>query len=163
MELPELDDEFASEVSDFETLDEYKEDIKQIALVKKKKEAEDEKESKLIEKVIENATMDIADAMVKDMQERMRDEFAQSLQYQGINLEQYMQICNVTEESLMERMKPDAEKRIKSRLVLEAIAEAENIEATDDEVHEELETMAKQYQMDVIIRRCRYEFSAICH
>ena len=87
--------------------------------------------------------------MVKDMQERMRDEFAQSLQYQGINLEQYMQICNVTEESLMERMKPDAEKRIKSRLVLEAIAEAENIEATDDEVHEELETMAKQYQMDV--------------
>ena len=93
--------------------------------------------------------MDIADAMVKDMQERMRDEFAQSLQYQGINLEQYMQICNVTEESLMERMKPDAEKRIKSRLVLEAIAEAENIEATDDEVHEELETMAKQYQMDV--------------
>lgn len=149
VELPELDDEFASEVSDFETLDEYKEDIKQIALVKKKKEAEDEKESKLIEKVIENATMDIADAMVKDMQERMRDEFAQSLQYQGINLEQYMQICNVTEESLMERMKPDAEKRIKSRLVLEAIAEAENIEATDDEVHEELETMAKQYQMDV--------------
>ncbi len=149
VELPELDDEFASEVSDFETLDEYKEDIKQIALVKKKKEAEDEKESKLIDKVIENATMDIADAMVKDMQERMRDEFAQSLQYQGINLEQYMQICNVTEESLMERMKPDAEKRIKSRLVLEAIAEAENIEATDDEVHEELETMAKQYQMDV--------------
>lgn len=149
VELPELDDEFASEVSDFETLDEYKEDIKQIALIKKKKEAEDEKESKLIDKVIENATMDIADAMVKDMQERMRDEFAQSLQYQGINLEQYMQICNVTEESLMERMKPDAEKRIKSRLVLEAIAEAENIEATDDEVHEELETMAKQYQMDV--------------
>ena len=147
--LPKLDDEFASEVSDFETLDEYKEDIKSKAAEKKQKDAENEKENKLIEKVIENAKMDVADAQVADVQERIKDEFAQNLQYQGINLEQYMQICNITEEALMERIKPDAEKRIKSRLVLEAIAAAENIEVSDDEVHEELEAMAKQYQMNV--------------
>ena len=149
VELPELDDEFASGVSDFETLDEYKEDIKSKAAEKKQKDAENEKESKLIEKVIENAKMDVADAQVADVQERIKDEFAQNLQYQGINLEQYMQICNITEEALMGRIKPDAEKRIKSRLVLEAIAAAENIEVSDDEVHEELEAMAKQYQMNV--------------
>ena len=149
VELPELDDEFASEVSDFETLDEYKEDIKSKAAEKKQKDAENEKENKLIEKVIENAKMDVADAQVADVQERIKDEFSQNLQYQGINLEQYMQICNITEEALMERIKPDAEKRIKSRLVLEAIAAAENIEVSDDEVHEELEAMAKQYQMNV--------------
>ena len=112
VELPELDDEFASEVSDFETLDEYKEDIKSKAAEKKQKDAENEKENKLIEKVIENAKMDVADAQVADVQERIKDEFAQNLQYQGINLEQYMQICNITEEALMERIKPDAEKRI---------------------------------------------------
>ncbi len=149
VELPELDDEFASEVSDFETLDEYKEDIKKTALAKKNKEIENEKEGKVVDKIIENATMDVADAQVADMQERMKDEFAQSLQYQGINLEQYLQICNVTEEALLERIKPDAERRIKSRLVLEAVVAAENIEATDEELQEELEVMAKQYQMDV--------------
>ncbi|MBP3325419.1 MAG: trigger factor [Coprococcus sp.] len=146
-DLPELNDEFAAEVSDFETLDEYKEDVKQTTLAKKKKAAENEKEIKVIDKIIENATMDIADAMIKDTQERMRDEFAQSLQYQGINFEQYLQICNVTEEAFMERIKPDAESRIKSRLVLEAIVDAENIEATDEELDKELENMANQYQM----------------
>ncbi len=149
IELPELDDEFASEVSDFETLDEYKEDIKNTALAKKNKEIENEKEGKVVDKIIENATMDVADAQIMDMQERMKDEFAQSLQYQGINLEQYLQICNVTEEALLERIKPDAERRIKSRLVLEAVVAAENIEASDEELQEELEVMAKQYQMEV--------------
>lgn len=146
-DLPELNDEFAAEVSDFETLDEYKEDIKQTTLVKKKKAAENEKEAKVIDKIIENATMDIADAMISDTQDRMKEEFAQSLQYQGINFEQYLQICNVTEEAFLERIKPDAEARIKSRLVLEAIVEAENIEATDEELDKELENMANQYQM----------------
>ncbi len=146
-DLPELNDEFAAEVSDFETLDEYKEDIKQTTLVKKKRAAENEKEAKVIDKIIENATMDIADAMIRDTQDRIKDEFAQSLQYQGINYEQYLQICNVTEEAFMERIKPDAEKRIKSRLVLEAIVEAEKIEATDEELDKELENMANQYQM----------------
>ncbi len=149
IELPELDDEFASEVSDFETLEEYKEDIKNTELAKKNKEIENEKEGIIVDKIIENATMDVADAQVMDMQERMKDEFAQSLQYQGINLEQYLQICNVTEEALLERIKPDAERRIKSRLVLEAVVDAEKIEATDEELQEELEVMAKQYQMEV--------------
>lgn len=91
--------------------------------------------------------MDIADAQVEDMQKRMRDEFAQSLQYQGINFEQYLQIVNVTEEAFLERVKPDALKRIQQRAVLEAVVKAENIEATDEEVDEELTNMANQYQM----------------
>ncbi len=149
VELPELDDEFASEISEFDTLDEYKEDIKATLLAKKVKELETAKENEVLDKIIENATMDVADAMIMDMQERMKDEFAQSLMYQGINLEQYLQICQVTEEDILERMKPDAEARIKSRLVLEAVVEAEKIEATDEELAEELEVMAKQYQMEV--------------
>lgn len=148
-ELPELDDEFASEVSDHDTLDEYKEELKATLRVRKEKDAAIEKENKVIEKIIENATMDVADAMIMDTQERMKDEFAQNLQYQGINLEQYLQICNVTEEALLERIKPDAEKRVKSRLVLEAVVAAESIEATDDELEEEFKNMASQYQMEV--------------
>ncbi len=146
-QLPELHDEFASEVGGCDTLDQYKEEVKQKILAKKNRDAANEKEAKVLDKVIENATMDIADAQVEDMQKRMKDEFAQTLQYQGISLEQYMQIVNVTEESLMERIKPDALKRIQQRAVLEAVVKAENIEATDEEVDEELSKMAAQYQM----------------
>lgn len=146
-QLPELNDEFASEVGGCDTLDEYKEEVKQKLLLHKNEEAAGEKEHKVIDKIIENATMDIADAQVADMQQRMRDEFAQSLQYQGINIEQYMQIVNVTEEDLLERIKPDALKRIQQRAVLEAVVKAENIEATDEDVDKELEKMAAQYQM----------------
>ena len=146
-ELPELNDEFASEVGGCDTLDQYKEEVKNKLVAKKTKDAANEKEVKAIDKVIENATMDIADAQVEDMQHRMRDEFAQNLQYQGIKLEQYMQIVNVTEDELMERFKPQALKRIQQRAVLEAVVKAENIEATDEEVDEELTKMAEQYQM----------------
>lgn len=146
-QLPELNDEFASEVGGCDTLGQYKEEVKQKILAKKNRDAANEKEAKVLDKVIENATMDIADAQVEDMQKRMKDEFAQTLQYQGISLEQYMQIVNVTEESLMERIKPDALKRIQQRAVLEAVVKAENIEATDEEVDEELSKMAVQYQM----------------
>lgn len=146
-QLPELNDEFTSEVGGCDTLDQYKEEVKQKILAKKNRDAANEKEAKVLDKVIENATMDIADAQVEDMQKRMKDEFAQTLQYQGISLEQYMQIVNVTEESLMERIKPDALKRIQQRAVLEAVVKAENIEATDEEVDEELSKMAAQYQM----------------
>ena len=139
-QLPELNDEFASEVGGCDTLDQYKEEVKNKLVAKKTKDAANEK-------VIENATMDIADAQVEDMQHRMRDEFAQNLQYQGIKLEQYMQIVNVTEDELMERFKPQALKRIQQRAVLEAVVKAENIEATDEEVDEELTKMAEQYQM----------------
>ena len=146
-QLPELYDEFASEVGGCDTLDQYKEEVKNKLVAKKTKDAANEKEVKAIDKVIENATMDIADAQVEDMQHRMRDEFAQNLQYQGIKLEQYMQIVNVTEDELMERFKPQALKRIQQRAVLEAVVKAENIEATDEEVDEELTKMAEQYQM----------------
>lgn len=146
-QLPELNDEFASEVGGCDTLDQYKAEVKEKLLAQKKKNAANEKEVKVLDKVIENATMDIADAQVEDMQKRMRDEFAQSLQYQGINFEQYLQIVNVTEEAFLERVKPDALKRIQQRAVLEAVVKAENIEATDEEVDEELTNMANQYQM----------------
>lgn len=146
-QLPELNDEFASEVGGCDTLDQYKTEVKEKLLAQKKKNAANEKEVKALDKVIENATMDIADAQVEDMQKRMRDEFAQSLQYQGINFEQYLQIVNVTEEAFLERVKPDALKRIQQRAVLEAVVKAENIEATDEEVDEELTNMANQYQM----------------
>ena len=146
-QLPELNDEFASEVGGCDTLDQYKAEVKEKLLAQKKKNAANEKEVKALDKVIENATMDIADAQVEDMQKRMRDEFAQSLQYQGINFEQYLQIVNVTEVAFLERVKPDALKRIQQRAVLEAVVKAENIEATDEEVDEELTNMANQYQM----------------
>ncbi len=148
-DLPELNDEFAAEVSDFDTLGEYKEDVKNTLLAKKKKAADNEKEYKILDKIIEGASMDIAEAMIKETQERMKEDFAQNLQYQGINFEQYLQICNVTEEAFMEKIKPDAEKRLQSRLVLEAVADAENIEATDEELDAELDKMAKQYQMQL--------------
>ena len=138
-----------------DTLDQYKEEVKQKILAKKNRDAANEKEAKVLDKVIENATMDIADAQVEDMQKRMKDEFAQTLQYQGISLEQYMQIVNVTEESLMERIKPDALKRIQQRAVLEAVVKAENIEATDEEVDEELSKMAAQYQLLRLQRLCQ--------
>ena len=124
-QLPELNDEFASEVGGCDTLDQYKAEVKEKLLAQKKKNAANEKEVKALDKVIENATMDIADAQVEDMQKRMRDEFAQSLQYQGINFEQYLQIVNVTEEAFLERVKPDALKRIQQRAVLEAVVKAE--------------------------------------
>ena len=146
-QLPELNDEFASEVGGCDTLDQYKAEVKEKLLAQKNKIAATEKEVKALDKVIENATMDIADAQVEDMQKRMRDEFAQSLQYQGINFEQYLQIVNVTEEAFLERVKPDALKRIQQRAVLEAVVKAENIEASDEEVDEELTNMANQYQM----------------
>lgn len=146
-QLPELNDEFASEVGGCDTLDQYKAEVKEKLLAQKNKNAANEKEVKVLDKVIENATMDIADAQVEDMQKRMRDEFAQSLQYQGINFEQYLQIVNVTEEAFLERVKPDALKRIQQRAVLEAVVKAENIEVSDEEVDEELTNMANQYQM----------------
>jgi trigger factor len=148
-ELPELDDEFASEVSDFETLDEYKEDIRKTALVKKEKEAKDEKEGKVIDKIIENSTMDVSDAQIKDTQESIKENFAQQLSYQGIKLEQYLQIVGSNEDAFLESVKPEAERRIKSRLVLEAVAEAEKLEVTEEEVDEELSKMAEQYQMEL--------------
>ncbi|MBE5938448.1 MAG: trigger factor [Lachnospiraceae bacterium] len=146
--LPEIDDELAQDVSEFDTLDEYKDDIRAKLLEKKEAQIKAAKEDSVIEKIIEGATMEIADAMITDQTERMIREYAQNLQMQGLSIEQYMQFTGNTVEQMMEQMRPQAEKRIQSRLVLEAVAAAENLEVSDDEVNEKLEEMGKMYGMD---------------
>lgn len=148
IELPELDDEFASEVSSFDTFEEYKEDVKKVLEVKKEKDVKREKQAKIIEKLSEAAEVELPEAMVKYNQEKMYDELAQSMMYQGIQMEQYLKIVNATKEDLLERVKPDAIARIKTGLVLEAVAAAEGIVATDEEFNEQLQDMASTYQME---------------
>ncbi|MBQ4530276.1 MAG: trigger factor [Lachnospiraceae bacterium] len=148
-ELPELDDDFAQDVSEFDTMDEYKADVKAKLEEKKKKDAENEKEDAVIAKIVENATMEIPDAMIDTQTRQMVQDFAQRLQMQGLSFEQYMQFTGTTVEQLLDQMKPQAQSRIESRLVLEAVVVAENIEATEDEFKEEMEKMASMYQMEV--------------
>jgi len=147
-ELPELDDEFASEVSEFETLTEYKEDVKKNLEEKKMKEAKENKEREAVEAVVDLSEMDIPEAMVETQQRQMVDEFAQRITMQGLSMEQYFQFTGTSYQQMLENVKPQAEKRIQSRLVLEAIAEAEKIEVTDEDFEKEIETMAEVYQMD---------------
>ena len=146
-ELPELDDEFAAEVSSFETFAEYKEDKKNTLQVKKDKEAEAEKQEKVVAKVAENATVEIPEPMIVFQQDRMLDEFGQRLMYQGLQLEQYFSLIKTTKEEFKEQIKPDAIARIKSSLVLEAVAAKENLTVSDEEVDEEIQKMADAYQM----------------
>lgn len=148
-ELPELNDDFAQDVSDFDTLAEYKEDVKKKLTTTKENEAKANKENVVIEKIIENAKMDIPEAMIMTQVRRMADDFAQRLQSQGLSVEQYFQFTGLTADKLFEDMKPEAEKRIQSRLVLEAVAAAEKLEATDADVEEELKKMAEMYKMEV--------------
>lgn len=148
-QLPELDDEFASEVSEFETLAEYREDVKKNLAEKKETEAKNQKEQKVIEAIIADAKMDIPDAMVLSQQRQMAEDFAQRLQMQGLSIDQYFQFTGLTRESFLAQMKPQAENRIKTRLVLEAVAAAENMEVTDEEYKDELKKMAEAYQMEV--------------
>ena len=130
-ELPELDDEFASEVSEFETLAEYKEDVRATLTSKKEKEAKDAKEAAVIEAIVNDSEMEIPEAMLLTQQKQMVDEFAQRMQMQGISMDQYLQFTGATYDKMMEQVRPQAERRIKSRLVLEAVVKAENIEASD--------------------------------
>ena len=145
LELPELDDEFASDVSSFETFAEYKEDKKKTLEVKKEEQAKREKQSKVVEKIAEAAEVEIPEAMIKYNQERIMNEMSQRMMYQGLQMEQYLQLMGTTKEELLERVKPDAIARIKTSLVLEAVAAAENIVASD--VDAEIQDMATQYQM----------------
>lgn len=147
--LPEIDDELAQDVSEFDTLDEYKEDIKAKLLENKEREAKASKEAAVIRKIIEGATMEIADDMIDAQVERMLNEFAQNMQMQGISFEQYVQFTGVTKEKLMEDMRPQAIERIQSRLVLEAVAEAEKFEAEDSDVDAKLDEMSKMYNMEL--------------
>lgn len=148
-ELPELDDEFASEVSEFETLDEYKKDVKEKLTQKKEKDAKDAKEAAVIEAIVADSDMEIPEAMITTQQRQMIDEFAQRMQMQGLSMEQYFQFTGATMDKMMEQVRPQAETRIKSRLVLEAVAAAEGITATDEDFEEEIKAMAEAYQMEV--------------
>jgi len=148
-ELPALDDEFASEVSEFETLAEYKADVKGKLEERKAKEAKDAKEAAVIEAIVKDSDMEIPEAMLATQQRQMVDEFAQRIQMQGLSIDQYYQFTGSSYEQMIEQVKPQAEKRIKSRLVLEAVVAAENIVATDEDYEEELKVMAESYQMEV--------------
>ena len=148
-ELPELDDDFAAEVSEFDTLEEYKADIK--AKIKEQKQAEGnrQKEDQAVEKAVANATMEIPEAMIDTQVGQMVQEFAQRLQSQGLSMEQYFQFTGLTADKMKEEMRPQAVKRIETRLVLEAIAKAENIEISEEKLDAELAKMAEMYQMEV--------------
>ncbi len=148
-ELPDLDDEFAQDVSEFDTLAEYKESVKGKLTERKENEAKRERENEIIEKIIADSQMEIPDAMVDTQTENMVDEFANRIAQQGLSMEQYAQFTGVTEEKLMEQMRPDALKRIQSGLVLEAIAKAENIEVSEDDVETEIGNMAGLYGMEI--------------
>lgn len=148
-ELPELDDEFASEVSEFDTLAEYKEDVQKKLAEKKEAEAKDKKEEAVIEAIIADAKMEIPDAMIETQQRQMVDDFAQRLSMQGLTLEQYFQFTGLDAEKMLEQVKPTAEKRIKSRLVLEAVVAAENITTDEADFEEEAKKLGEIYQMDL--------------
>lgn len=148
-ELPELNDEFAGEVSEFDTLDEYKADIKKKLEDKKAADAKAAKEDAVIDAIIEDAAMDIPEAMLATQQRQMVEDFAQRIQQQGLSIDQYFQFTGLTPDKFMEQVKPQAEKRIKSRLVLEAVAAAEKIETTEEELEAELVKMAETYKMEL--------------
>ena len=147
-ELPELNDEFAGEVSEFETLDEYKADIRKKLTESKEKQAATENENRVVEAVVKNATMEIPEAMIDSQLDNMVSEYARNMQNHGISLEQYMQYTGMTIDKLKEQMRPQAVKRIETRLVLEAVVKAENIQVTDEKVDEEIGKMAAAYKME---------------
>ena len=147
-ELPELDDDFAKDVSEFDTLAEYKEHVKTNLEDKKANEAKRAKEDAAVDKVIENAQMDIPEAMLMPQCRQMLDELSRRMQSQGLSMEQYFQFTGMTADKMMEDMKPQALKRIQTRLVLEKVAEVENIQPTEEEVNEEISKMAEAYKME---------------
>lgn len=147
-ELPELDDEFANEVSDFETLEEYKKDLQAQLLAEKQKIAATENENRVVAKVVENAAMEIPEQMVEEEANAMLNDYARRMESQGISFKQYMDLTGMTAEKMAEQMKPQAVKRIETRLVLEAVVKAENITASEEAVEEQFEKMAAAYKME---------------
>ena len=148
-EYPEIDDEFAQEVSEFDTLEEYKEDIRKKLTEAKENEAARETESRIIEAIVKDSKMDIPEKMIDTACDQMVEEFARNMQMQGIAFEQYLQMTGSTLEQMKEQVKPQAEARVQSSLVLEAIVDAENIEAKDADVDDEILKMSEQYGMEV--------------
>jgi len=147
-ELPELDDEFASEVSEFDTMEEYKASVEKKLADKKAADAKTAKENAAVDAAVANATMEIPAAMIETQQRQMVDDFAQRLQMQGLTIEQYFQFTGMTAATMMDQVKPQAESRIKSSLVLEAIVKAEGIEASEEDFAAEVQKMAEQYKME---------------
>ena len=147
-ELPELDDEFASEVSEFETLEEYKADIRTKLETQKAEDAKRQQEDQAVEAAAAGAEMDLPEAMIDTQARQMVDDFGQRLQQQGLSMEQYAQFTGMTIDKMIEDMRPQAEKRIRTRLVLEAVAKAENIEISDEKLDEEINKIAEAYQME---------------
>ena len=147
-ELPELDDEFASEVSEYDTLEVYKANVRKVLEEIKAKQAKEEKEDAAMAAVVENAEIEIPEAMLTTEQRQMYDQFAQRITMQGIQMEQYMQMTGSTKEGMLEQLKPQAERKIKSRLCMEAVAKAENITASEEEYEEEMKVMADAYQIE---------------
>ena len=147
-ELPEADDEFAKDVSEFDTMAEYREDIKKNLTEKKEAAAKREKETAAVAKAVENAQMELPDAMVDEQVRRMADDFTRRMESQGITMQQYMQFTGMDADKLLEQMKPEALKRIQNSLVLEAVAKAENIEISDERLDEEIAKMAESYKME---------------
>ncbi len=148
-ELPDLDDEFASEVSECETLEDYRAEVEKKLQDRKEAQAREKKEDQAVELAVENAQMDIPQPMIDLQVKQMADDFAYRVQSQGMSLEQYFQLTGMTQERMTEDLKPQAEKRIRTRLVLEAIVKAENIEVSQERMEEELKKMAESYQMEV--------------
>lgn len=146
--LPEIDDDFASDVSEFDTLDEYKESVAKELTEKKEAEAKAAREDAIVEKLVEGITVEIPEAMINTQAEQMVDEFADNLRRQGLSLEQYLSMINATRADLVDQTREQAERRIKVRLALEAVVKAENIEATEDEFMAEVDKMAAMYQME---------------
>ena len=148
-ELPELNDEFAGEVSEFDTLDEYKADLKAKLAESKEKAANTENENRVVAKVVENATMEIPEPMIESQVQNMINDYARRMQSQGLSLDQYMKFTGMTLKDLQDQTKPQAETRIRTRLTLEAVVKAENIQVTDEEVEKELQEMADAYKMEL--------------
>lgn len=148
-ELPELNDEFAEEVSDFETMDEYKADMREKLLETRRKQAATENENRVVEKVVEGASMDIPEPMLEYQMQNMINDYARRMQGQGMSFDQYLKYTGMTIEQLKSQTRPQAEKTIRTRLVLEAVVKAENIEITDEKMEEELQKMADSYKMEI--------------
>lgn len=147
-ELPALDDEFASEVSDFDTLDEYKKDIEKKLQERKEKAAASQNEDRVVAKVVENATMEIPDRMVDAQVDNMLQDTARRMQSQGLSMDLYMKYTGMNVEQMKDQLRPEAVKRIQTRLVLEAVAKAENIEVSEEKIDEEIAKMAESYKME---------------
>lgn len=148
-ELPNLDDDFAQDVSEFDTLDEYKENIKATLKEGKEKELKTTKENEIVDKIIENSTMEIPEPMIETQVNQMAEDFAQRISQQGLSVEQYFQFTGMDSRKFVESLRPQALKRIQSRLVLEAIVKAESIEVSEEELDKELTEMATMYKMEL--------------